>query len=79
MKDRLLLLLAVTVGTVLGFLLAKPSAVQAQYGGTRVKITRVMPMDMSTFGGTESVTGSVIGFSCTSDAEGTSACFILSQ
>lgn len=47
---------------MLGFLLAKPSAVHAQYGSTHVKVTRVSPVNMGAFAGTESVTGSVIGF-----------------
>jgi hypothetical protein len=79
MKNRLLFLLVFVVGTVLGFLLAKPSTVHAQYKSTSVKIKRVEPMNMGPLGGSESVTGSVIGFSCTSDSDGNSECYIASQ
>lgn len=79
MKNRLLFLLAFAAGTMLGFLLAKPSVVHAQYGGTSVNITKVRAMHMGVVGGSESVTGTVVGFSCTSDSQGESECYIASK
>jgi len=81
MKVKLVAFLAFTLGIALGLIFARPSVVHAQYGPTSVKITPVEPMNMGALGGVQYVTGSasVVGFSCTSDKEGDSECYIASQ
>jgi hypothetical protein len=81
MKIKVVAFLTFTLGIALGFIFARPSVVHAQYGPTSIRITPVAPMNMGPLGGTQSVMGSasVVGFSCTSDKDGNSECFIATQ
>ena len=81
MRIMLVAFLAFTLGIALGLIFARPSVVHAQYGPTSVRITPVSSINMGPLGGVQSVMGaaSVVGFSCTSDKDGTSECFIRSR
>lgn len=73
MKSKLLICLAFVAGIALGFLLARPSVVHAQ--GRLVHVTKVRMMGFEQHGGVP-MTGTVLGFSCASNANGSTDCYV---
>jgi hypothetical protein len=80
MRSKLLLfvvfVLGAGAGVGLGFVLALPSPVHA---GAAIKIVRVTRLHVALGTGEVPVTGPVVGFTCSSNPDGSADCFIASQ
>jgi hypothetical protein len=76
MKTKLLVFVVFVLGAGLGFVLALPSAVHA---GAAMKLVRVTRLHVALGSGEVPVTGPVVGFTCSANADGTADCFIASQ
>jgi hypothetical protein len=80
MKNELLVCLAFVFGIGFGLILAKPSAVGAAMRiGTPMKLVRVTKLHVMQGSGAVPIAGSVVGFFCSQNPDGSADCYIASQ